>query len=180
MILEGFLSGERRKMVEDKIKDNSIILDVGCNNPCVLLENVSFRIKKGIGIDPRPVKSSKENITILTEAFYDKLEFENNFFDHIISLALLEHLENPFIFLKENYRCLKKGGTVLLTTPSPSAHPILQLMSKLGLVNKEFIQQHTIYFSKAGLEKHFLSAGFKNVKIQEFQFGLNFFVEAKK
>lgn len=37
-------------------------------------------------------------------------------FNHVLCIQVLEHVENPFIFLKEVARVLKPGGTVYLTT----------------------------------------------------------------
>ena len=55
----------------------------------------------------------------------DALNFETDFFplednsaDIVISLAVLEHLNDPSIFLKEIYRVLKPGGLIYLSTPN--------------------------------------------------------------
>ena len=48
----------------------------------------------------------------------DKFKIENNYFDLIISLAVIEHLENPTIFLNEAFRVLKPDGYLYLTTPN--------------------------------------------------------------
>ena len=37
----------------------------------------------------------------------DKFNFENNTFDLFVSLAVLEHLNNPYLFLNEIRRVLK-------------------------------------------------------------------------
>ena len=44
--------------------------------------------------------------------------FENNTFDVIISLAVIEHLDDPSIFLREIYRVLKNNGILFLSTPN--------------------------------------------------------------
>ena len=48
----------------------------------------------------------------------DKLPFEENTFDLVICLAVIEHLENPFHTLSEMLRVLKPGGTIYITTPN--------------------------------------------------------------
>ena len=44
------------------------------------------------------------------------LPFKDNVFDTIISTEVLEHLENPQIFVNEIYRVLKHNGAFFLTT----------------------------------------------------------------
>jgi 2-polyprenyl-3-methyl-5-hydroxy-6-metoxy-1,4-benzoquinol methylase len=49
-----------------------------------------------------------------------KLPYEDSRFDIIISIEVLEHLENPSHFLTEIKRILKKGGKAIITTPNIS------------------------------------------------------------
>ncbi len=39
-------------------------------------------------------------------------------FDAVLSVEGIEHLENPFAYLREIHRVLKPGGTLVLTTPN--------------------------------------------------------------
>jgi SAM-dependent methyltransferase len=48
----------------------------------------------------------------------DKFTFDDNKFDLVISLAVLEHLKNPDIFLNESKRVLKKESYLFLSTPN--------------------------------------------------------------
>lgn len=41
--------------------------------------------------------------------------------DLILAFEIVEHLENPDAAISEIYRCLKEGGTLLLTTPTPKS-----------------------------------------------------------
>lgn len=43
--------------------------------------------------------------------------FDDNSFDCIFAIEVMEHLENPFLFKKEIKRMLKKGGLMVLTVP---------------------------------------------------------------
>ncbi|MFH1802095.1 MAG: class I SAM-dependent methyltransferase [archaeon] len=42
----------------------------------------------------------------------------DNSLDFIFAKSLIEHLESPENFLKEAFRCLKKGGKIFLQTPN--------------------------------------------------------------
>ena len=48
----------------------------------------------------------------------DNLNFNENSFDFIISLAVIEHIQNPHNFFKNAMRCLKGNGLIYLTTPN--------------------------------------------------------------
>ena len=48
----------------------------------------------------------------------DKFNFEDNKFDLVISLAVLEHLKNPDSFLNESQRVLKNDSYLFLSTPN--------------------------------------------------------------
>ena len=48
----------------------------------------------------------------------DKFNFKDDKFDLVISLAVLEHLKNPDIFLNESKRVLKKESYLFLSTPN--------------------------------------------------------------
>lgn len=46
------------------------------------------------------------------------LRFENDSFDIVMCLELLEHIKEPQIVIKEMYRVLKKGGFAIISTPN--------------------------------------------------------------
>lgn len=48
----------------------------------------------------------------------DALDVPTGSFDTIISIEVIEHLENPRAVFREFYRLLRPGGSVVLTTPN--------------------------------------------------------------
>jgi len=46
------------------------------------------------------------------------LPFEDGYFDYAVSVEGIEHLENPFSCIREFARVLKKGGSLVITTPN--------------------------------------------------------------
>ncbi|TFE71259.1 class I SAM-dependent methyltransferase [Methylacidiphilum caldifontis] len=46
------------------------------------------------------------------------IPFEDDFFELVVSLEGIEHLENPFQFIREIARVLRKGGYFILSTPN--------------------------------------------------------------
>jgi SAM-dependent methyltransferase len=46
------------------------------------------------------------------------MPIKNNYADTIIASEVIEHLRNPFLFLSECKRIIKKDGRIILTTPN--------------------------------------------------------------
>lgn len=88
------------------ISENAYILDLGSGDnflkSTILKNNWNY---KSLDIDNLNFEK-------------DKFMFENNTFDVIISLAVIEHLDDPSIFLREIYRVLKNNGILFLSTPN--------------------------------------------------------------
>jgi len=89
-------------------------------------------------------------------------ELEDQSYDLVTALAVLEHLEDPLRCLREAYRVLVPGGVVVATSPSPIWD---ELAGRLGLVEAEHHAQ------KLGAEQ-LLSwarrAGFERVGFEPF------------
>lgn len=93
-----------------------------------------------------------------------KLSFQDNAFDFVVCLAVLEHLDDWQNGLEELKRVCSKG--VIATTPSIYGKPVLDALAVLRLVNKEHIDDHKHYLTKNEIEEH----GFNH---KYFQFKLN-------
>jgi 2-polyprenyl-3-methyl-5-hydroxy-6-metoxy-1,4-benzoquinol methylase len=94
----------------------------------------------------------------------DAEDFElNRMFDLVIAAELIEHLNNPALFLACARRHLKEGGQLVLTTPNPF-YPKRQLEI---LINgrAEVHGQHTMWFCPQTLEVMLSNAGFRDVEI---------------
>jgi 2-polyprenyl-3-methyl-5-hydroxy-6-metoxy-1,4-benzoquinol methylase len=50
--------------------------------------------------------------------FNNHIPFNNSSFDKIVSIEVIEHLENPAIFIRELSRVIKKNGQLIITTPN--------------------------------------------------------------
>lgn len=95
------------------------VLDVGCGVGQVLEKLQEF------GFEAYGVDVSKPNIErasrICPRAYlYDgkRLPFDKGFFDSAGALNVLEHVEEPELFISELVRVVKKGGKVVLSSPN--------------------------------------------------------------
>ncbi len=97
------------------------ILDVGCEQwklHQILIKNQDIStLYRVYGLDLK-VKKHRESVT-KGDAQY--MPFKNNTFDTLIAGELIEHVENPDIFLKEARRLLKSEGILILSTPNKNS-----------------------------------------------------------
>lgn len=100
------------------------ILDVGCGtgtfNILPIINHLRDADIYGIDISREMIQVASRRFTKLRFKVADahRLPFESDFFDVVISRQVLEHLKEPFRALKEMGRVVKKGGTVIVSTPS--------------------------------------------------------------
>tara|TARA_Y100000590_G_scaffold413486_1_gene509361 strand:- start:198 stop:854 length:657 start_codon:yes stop_codon:yes gene_type:complete len=89
-----------------ELKKGSSILDLGSGDEFLKNEFIKKEIKY-YGLDIKDLDFDKDNFN-----------FNDNSFDLVISLAVLEHLKNPDLFLNEIRRVLKNGSYLFLSTPN--------------------------------------------------------------
>ena len=104
---------ERFRVMRNLAEDTSsrVILDLGAGwNP--ISEGVVSQ--KTIRVDGQ----KEYNPNIVFNFNQKKFPLEDNFAHLVFAGEILEHLTNPFIFLKEINRVLKKEGVLILSTPN--------------------------------------------------------------
>jgi len=60
---------------------------------------------------------------------FDSFDFEDSFFDIVVSFEVLEHLNEPYKFISEIKRVTKKGGFILLSLPN-----LISFISRIRLI----------------------------------------------
>lgn len=185
---EQFLEPLLRRMRINKIRPhllrypNARLLDIGCGWEARLLKSVEPWIAAGVGIDFKAPHLHTSKLHTISARIDQALPFENEAFDLITLLAVLEHLENPVAILAECARLLKPQGSLLMTVPSVYAKPVLEFLAyRLGLVNPAEIRDHKRYYNRRILvDLVDTIEGLEIVEHHYFQFGMNNFLFAVK
>src|SRR5687767_13049798 len=174
------------KLIPPPLRDGRI-LDVGCGSFPYFLAHTSFKEK--FAIDQIPLSSNTAS-ELKIESFTLDLEiephlpFEDNFFEAVTLLAVVEHLDPALMakLFKEVYRVLKPGGMVILTTPAAWSDGLLKFMARISLVSAEEIHEHAYAYTLPLLGWYFGQAGFEMTKTNfgYFEFMFNMWATAKK
>ena len=114
----------RRAIGWMRIEDNLVVREVGCKYAVLrdLLENaVSNADYMAVDIDEATLKKipNYDPAQFCVHNVNNGLPFESASTDYLFCLEVLEHLENPTVFLTEAKRILKPGGKLIISVPNP-------------------------------------------------------------
>lgn len=177
-------------------KEHEKILDVGCGDGYyILLTNqLGNFYSVGLEYDQNNLVAAERNFnnlgirykrvekwqkgakkgTYLIQGDVNKMPFESNFFDKVIMSEVAEHLPDDRSGLKEVYRCIKKGGVLLLTVPNHNypflwdpvnwtLERFLNFHFKSGFLAGIWNQHVRLYYPQE-IEAVIKKAGFKIIK----------------
>lgn len=179
-LLEPILCQLRFQKVTNFVPINARVLDLGCGFRGSFLKFIKHKISAGTGVDFSVEKMPEQRIKIIQGNLNQPLPFPDKEFDVVTSLAVVEHLDDYLIHLRESFRVLKKNGLLIVTSPSKKSKTILELLASLRLLSKEEINDHKRYFSEKELCELLKNTGFIEVRPVKFQFGLNILIVAIK
>ncbi len=94
-------------------------------------------------------------------------------FDVIASLAMIEHLPDPELWLRSLHGNLREGGRVVLTTPHPWSRVIHDTGARVGLFSCEAQEEHETFLGPQQIETLARAAGLELVTARRFLFGVN-------
>jgi len=106
-----------------KLPSSSRLLDIGCSTGDLtvhIANKLGITQIFGVDIDEEALKQARaKGVTAyLVDVSREKLPFAENFFEVVLMLDVIEHIENPDHAIREAYRVLKRGGFLILTTPN--------------------------------------------------------------
>lgn len=110
---------------------------------------------------------------------YDHSPLYGQQFDTIVSLAVIEHLtleEINTVFARFK-SCLKKNGSIYLTTPPARAQFILEGLAHMKLLDAENLLEHKHYLHREDIEKLATQNGLEVRYYGTFLLGFNQFIQ---
>jgi len=125
------------------------LIDIGCGTK-PYKGKLSPYITEHIGVDHIDTLHDKSNIELFGSAY--NIPTENASFDSALCTAVLEHLEEPELALRECYRVLKPAGMAIYSVP---------FIWHLHEEPRDFYR-----FSKYGLQYLFDKVGFEVLEIK--------------
>jgi len=146
------------KTIWDWIPSASSLLDIGCGSSPII-----SRYSNAIGVD-----TNEEKLAFMrkkcTEATFKRVDtnmlmFEENSFDYILCIELLEHLPRPELTIALVSKILKPEGQVVIATPDYS-RPLWYIAERFT----PYREEHVTKFTRRSLEEVCGRHGLRPVK----------------
>ena len=137
------------KSVINKISGR--VVDLGCGTAPYKTDILSIA-EEYIGVDWENSFHDQSNVDVFAN-LCETLPIEDRYADSVVSFQVLEHLPEPYIFLKEAHRILRPDGTIIITVP---------FMWHVHEAPHDYYR-----FTRYGLEYLLNKAGFIDIAIKE-------------
>jgi len=172
--LDHFIARQRFRAAYPHIRKGARVCDLGCGLDAAFLDFAAERIAHGVGVDDQVRDSAGSRWRRARADIRAALPLESGQFDHVVMLAVLEHLAEPEPVLREAHRILAPGGSLILTSPSAMVDPILKVLHGLRLVSDEMeSDEHQKRMPAATLQLMLHRIGFNDFLHYTFELGLN-------
>lgn len=148
------------------------VLDFGCGSGALAMW-VHADHYLGVEVDEASLKQARSRFP--ERRFVSGLPEPAEKFDTVVSLAVIEHVSDPVLFLRALATHLNadKEARLVVTTPHPSAAWIIGLGAAVGLFSKHANEEHGDLLDRAKLEMAGNQAGLTLVSYSRFLLGAN-------
>jgi SAM-dependent methyltransferase len=178
--IDHFIARLRFRAAYPHIRRGSRVCDLGCGLEAAFLDYASDRIACGVGVDDQ-VENRSRGWQRVRADIRTALPLQSAQFDHVVMLAVLEHLAEPESLLREAHRILAPGGSLILTWPSAIVDPILDVLHRMRLVSDEMeSDEHHKRIPVTTLQEMLERIGFRSFLHHRFEFGLNNLMVAQR
>lgn len=175
-VLSRFIAKQRYQKVAPYIQGD--VLDLGCQKAQILEEfGSSINSYCGVELLEETVVEAKKKHQ--DASFYqrdldqDELNLPDKF-DCILMVALIEHLFNQKFVMDSVAQCLKPGGVVVLTTPTPFGNDVVHRAgASLGLFSKVAVDDHIVIYNRLRFKILANEVGLELRHHEYFQLGCN-------
>jgi len=126
------------------LKKRSSILEIGSSFGSFIKLLKMFGIDSN-GIEPDPIGKSSENIYGFKQEIVGIEKYKHNKkFNTIFSFHVIEHVDNPHIFIQKIKKLLRENGRLIIECPSLDIH-------KYGNLKRTIWEPHRHYYSISSL-----------------------------
>lgn len=160
-------------LVNEKLFDeNPKLLSVGLGGGYAEEVISSKYIKYAIEPDKEAALVASNKVDYLFNDSFENVDFKNDYFNVVFAHHVIEHLEDPIMFIKKINRVLKVGGKLVLGTPNFDSAAARRYGDKFRLLSDP---THISLFSEIGLRHLLEDYGFLINKIDFPYFETKFF-----
>lgn len=148
------------------------VLDFGCGSG-ELASVIPPDSYTGVEIDEISLKGAQERFA--EHQFVSSLHDLNQRYDTVVSLAVIEHVDDPVGFLVTLAKCLNESSSssLVITTPHPAIDWVHDIGAKLGLFSSHANEEHHDLLNRSRLVEVGLEAGLVLTEYVPFLLGGN-------
>jgi SAM-dependent methyltransferase len=157
LIAHGYEQRRLRILAEEALGPNVLDLGYADRPNRYLAERKDLRVT---GFDLNPTTDSGYAETVQGDVTKLPAGLGDRRFDSIIAGELIEHLEDPYAFLRRLRGLLTPGGHLVLSTPNPLSFPMV-LCELTGDRHHFYAKGHTYSFPPRWMERMLDFAGFE-------------------
>ena len=172
--IDHFIARMRFRAAYPHVRPGSRVCDLGCGLESAFLDFAADRIASGMGVDDQVENGARGRWQRVKANLREPLPFPDGQFDHVVMLAVLEHLTEPEKVLREAHRVIAPGGSLIMTWPSSMVDPLLNALHALRWISDEMeSDEHQKRIPVDTLQKMLQGIGFRGFIHRRFEFGLN-------
>ena len=172
--IDHFIAKRRFRAAYPHLNDGSRVCDLGCGLEMAFLDFAEDKIARGVGIDDQVESGTHGRWQRIHADLRGSLPFDDGQFDHVVMLAVFEHLMQPEFVVREAFRILVPGGSLIMTWPAAMVDPILNVLHTLRLVSDEMeSDEHQKRIPVSEVQRLLERVGFREFHHEKFELGLN-------
>jgi len=172
--IDHFIAKMRFRAAYPHLKPGSRVCDLGCGLEMAFLDFAEDKIAQGVGVDDQVENRTHGRWQSVHADLKSRLPLSDAQFDHVTMLAVFEHLDEPESVLREAFRILVPGGSLIMTWPAAIVDPILNVLHTLHLISDEMeSDEHQKRVPVSEVRRLLQAAGFLQFYHRKFELGLN-------